>query len=206
MRRFAGGSYVSQNHLAPSPENLQILEHFGCRVVLHLRDPRQALVSLVHHLDRVCNGDDSERLLMFAPRTPPGYFASDFARKLDWQIDTYLPLMTDWITRWVALHDARRLPILLTNCAEMSRDIGALCRRICDFSGIPSERLRLVDIPKTIDNHFRLGDDGEWLRVYSPEQIERAGAIVPAELARRFGWSMPEARPDRRFPPHSRVA
>jgi hypothetical protein len=46
---FSGGGFVSQNHLAPSAENLQILQHFKLKMVLHLRDPRQALLSWIHY-------------------------------------------------------------------------------------------------------------------------------------------------------------
>jgi hypothetical protein len=45
---FSGGGFVSQNHLAPSPENLQILQYLGLKMILHLRDPRQALLSWVY--------------------------------------------------------------------------------------------------------------------------------------------------------------
>jgi hypothetical protein len=193
MRRFAGGAFVSQNHLAPSIENLQVLDHFDCRMVLHIRDPRQALVSWTHHLDRVCAHDDSETLLLLAPRTPHGYFARSFAEKLDWQIDNYLPRSIEWLSRWVAIHDSGALPILLTTYAELSGDIADLCRRICDFNGIPRAAFRLVEVPKTIDNHFRLGDDGEWRRVFSSDQIRRANTLLPSALADRFGWPHPGA-------------
>jgi hypothetical protein len=56
------------------------------------------------------------------------------------------------------------------------------------------EGLSFVDIPKTIDNHFRLADDEEWLRVLDPAQIERVNALLPSELARRFGWLHAVAR------------
>jgi hypothetical protein len=199
IARFAAGSFVSQNHLAPSPENLQLLEHFGCSVVLHVRDPRQAMVSWVHHLDRLCHDDDSEILLLFTPRTPRGYFTWDLVRKLDWQIANHLPQSVDWLGRWIAIHDQRRLPVILTTYEELCCDIGALCRRICDFSGIRHEDFRLVDIPKTIDNHFRLGDDSEWRRLCSPDQVERASALLPPALADRFGW-VREDRPRYRPP------
>src|SRR5262245_18325616 len=42
-RMIGGGGYVSQNHLSPSPENLQIIQHFKLKMILQLRDPRQAL-------------------------------------------------------------------------------------------------------------------------------------------------------------------
>jgi DNA-binding transcriptional LysR family regulator len=51
-RALVGGGYVAQSHLAPSLENLQILQHYRLKTVLHLRDPRQALLSWVHHIAR----------------------------------------------------------------------------------------------------------------------------------------------------------
>jgi hypothetical protein len=191
MRLFANGGFVSQNHLAPSIENLQILRHFGCRMVLHVRDPRQALVSWVHHIDRVYRQDGSTALLLLAPRPPSIYFSWDFMQKLDWQIDHYLPLTIDWLVRWLAVYDDSRLAILLTTYDELSRDIVGLCRRVCDFYKIPADRFRFREIPKTMDNHFRLADDGEWLRVLSAAQIERADAMMPPGLALRFAWRQP---------------
>jgi hypothetical protein len=197
LHTFVAGSFVAQSHLAPSPENLRQLSHFGCRVVLHIRDPRQALLSWLHHLDRI--RDNAEALLLCAAQPPARYFEWDLARKLDWQIDHYLPLEIDWLRGWVAIHDRHHdTPVLLTTYEELTADIGKLCRRICDFAGIESNRFRLVDIPKTIDVHFRSGDDNEWRRVYSPAQIARANAMLAGELASRFGWltaPMPEERP-----------
>ena len=89
---FSGGGFVSQNHLAPSPENLQILQHFKLKMVLHLRDPRQALLSWIHYLHYITHGNDtSEQLLYFTPRTPFGYFELSLSRQIDWQIENYMP-------------------------------------------------------------------------------------------------------------------
>jgi len=191
MHVFASGSFVSPNHLAPSTENLEILDHFACRLVLHVREPRQALLSWIHHLDRIGCGDiRSEVLLWCPPRLPAGYFTWNFPRKLDWQIDNYLPRLIDWLVRWVRIHDEARIPVLLTTYGDLS-DIGDLCRRICDFCGIARGQFSLVDVPKTIDNHFRLGDDSEWRRIYSSEQVERATAKLPPGFAHRFRWFVP---------------
>jgi hypothetical protein len=188
MQAFAKGGWVAQDHLAPSLENLQILKHFGCAMVLHVRDPRQAMVSWTHHLDRIYRKHGEEPLLLVAPCPPSGYFAWNFTDKVDWQIDHYLPQAIDWLVRWLAVHDNGEIPVLLTDYGELSGDADRLCRRICGFYGIAVDGLRFVDIPKTIDNHFRLADDEEWLRVLDPAQIARVNALVPAELAARFGW------------------
>jgi hypothetical protein len=66
---FSGGGFVSQNHLAPSPENLQVLRHFKLKMILHLRDPRQALLSWIHYLHHITGGNDmSQELLYVTPR------------------------------------------------------------------------------------------------------------------------------------------
>jgi hypothetical protein len=186
MRIFIDGNFVAQSHLAPSPENLRQLSHFHCRMVLHVRDPRQALLSWVHHLDRISG--DAGALLLCAVHPPTGYFDWDLTRKLDWQIEHYLPLEIDWLSRWVSVHDHGVIPILLTTYEELAAGAGPVCQRICNFAGIGTNPLHLVDIPKTSDVHFRLGENNEWRRVYSPSQIARADAMLPNELVARFGW------------------
>jgi hypothetical protein len=193
MRRFVGGGYISQNHLAPSPENLQILEHFRCPVVLHLRDPRQALVSWTHHADSVYRRQGEEALLLFPRRPPAAYFSWDLTQKLDWQIDHYWPVLIDWLERWLDVHDAARFPVLLTTYGELCGDIVGLCRRICDFCGVAADRFRFVELPKTDEYHYRLADDGEWLRVLSAGQIDRVNRTLPPEIAYRLGWPHPTA-------------
>jgi len=190
MQVFAKGGWVAQDHLAPSLENLQILRHFGCAMVLHVRDPRQAMVSWLHHLDRIYRQQGEEPLLLVAPRPPAGYFTWDFTDKVDWQIDHYLPQAIDWLVRWIAVHDRGEIRVLLTDYRELNSNAGRLCRRICGFYGIAVDGLRFVDIPKTIDNHFRLADDEEWLRVLNPVQIARVNALLRPELARRFEWPL----------------
>jgi hypothetical protein len=194
MQAFAKGGWVAQDHLAPSLENLQILRHFGCAMVLHVRDPRQAMVSWLHHLDRIHRKHGEEPLLLVAPRPPASYFTWDFTDKAGWQIDHYLPLAIDWLVRWLAIHDSGEIRVLLTDYRELNGDVGRLYRRICGFYEIAADGLRFVDIPKTIDHHFRLADDEEWLRVLNPVQIARVNALLPPELARRFEWPHVPAR------------
>ena len=191
IRRFVGGGYISQDHLAPSPENVQILEHFHCRVVLHVRDPRQALVSWTHHADDVYRREGEEALLLFPERPPTAYFSWDFAQKLDWQIDHYWPVLISWLVHWLEVRDTGRLPVLLTTYDELRDDIVGLCRRICDFCGVADDRFRFVEIPKTAEYHYRLADGGEWLRVLSTTQRDRVNATLPPEIACRLGWPHP---------------
>jgi hypothetical protein len=187
--RFASGGYVSQNHLAPSPENLQILQHLKQKVVLHLRDPREALLSWVHHLDRVtARSDESVELLYVAPRPQAGYFALPLMRKIDWQLEHYLPQMVAWATRWVEVADRKTIPILITLQHDLKRDERAFFGQILDFYDFDRD-YNLPKLPRTLnDTHFRLADPDEWRRTFTLDQMNRANAMIPPLLRRRFGW------------------
>ncbi len=52
MIKFTQGGHVAQSHCDPSQLNLRILNFFGIDWVLHLRDPRGALLSWTHHIER----------------------------------------------------------------------------------------------------------------------------------------------------------
>src|SRR5262249_49844733 len=114
-KALIGSGCVAQNHLAPSLENLQVLQHFKVKMVLHLRDPRQDLLSWIHHTDwKADGGYENESLLYILPRPPAGYFKYSFYRKIDWQIENYLPQLVAWTQRWVEIADAGIIPILIT--------------------------------------------------------------------------------------------
>ncbi len=91
---FCGGGYVAQNHLASSAENLQILQQFKPKMLLHLRDPRQALLSWVYHVDWK---NKTEGLIVPGQ---PRYFESSLSSKIDWQIESHLGACpsSDWST------------------------------------------------------------------------------------------------------------
>jgi hypothetical protein len=188
VKKFVGGGYISQNHLAPSTENLQILQHYKLKMVLHLRDPRQALLSWLHHLDRITERNDaSEFLLYFVPRTPPGYFALPLSQKIDWQIENCLPDVITWTKRWVEVADQGTIPILITQQKDLQADEKAFFDSILAFYQHGLD-YALPDLPKTDETHFRRADPGEWVRTFTPAQATRATSEIPDTLRTRFGW------------------
>jgi hypothetical protein len=186
---FSRGGFISQNHLAPSLENLQILQHFKLKMVLHLRDPRQALLSWVHHLHYVTDGDDmSEALLYFAPRPPFGYFKFSLSRQIDWQIETYMPQLVRWAARWIEIADRDATPILITHQNDLRTKEKAFFDAILTFYQLNLD-YALPNLPRTLDEtHFRLADPMEWRRTFTADQAIQATALIPESLRMRFGW------------------
>jgi hypothetical protein len=195
-RTFSRGGFVSQNHLAPSPENLQVLRHFKLKMVLHMRDPRQALLSWVHHLQYVTGGNDtSEELLYVTPRPPFGYFKLSLSRQIDWQIDNYMPQLVHWAERWVEITDLNTIPIMITHQNALRTEEKAFFDKILAFYDIDLD-YALPNLARTIkETHFRLADPMEWSRTVTPEQGIRAASMIPKSLSIRFGWDDPAHTP-----------
>jgi hypothetical protein len=186
---FSRGGFVSQNHLAPSAENLQILQHFKLKMVLHLRDPRQALLSWIHYLHYITGGNDkSEQLLYFTPRTPPGYFEFSLSRQIDWQIANYMPQLVAWATRWVEIADRGTIPILITHQNDLRLEEKTFFDAILAFYQIDLDYV-LPNLARTMDEtHFRKADPMEWRRTFTPDQAMPATSLISDSMSKRFGW------------------
>ncbi|HEY5064923.1 MAG TPA: hypothetical protein VIJ04_08920 [Xanthobacteraceae bacterium] len=180
---FCAGGYIAQNHLASSAENMQLLEQFKPKMVLHLRDPRQALLSWVYHVDWKSITEPGSL------KMPPGYFEHSMSSKIDFQIEKYLPNLVSWVERWVEIAGQGRLPILITSQYELRRNEKAFFNAILSFYQIELD-FTPPNLPRTLEEtHFRKADPEEWKRTFTPEQAARATSAIPHALMRRFGWS-----------------
>jgi hypothetical protein len=188
-KTLIAGGCVAQNHFAPSIENLQILQHFRLKMVLHLRDPRQALLSWVHSTDWVSGGRaDSEMLLYSKPRPPVEYFERPLSGKIDWQIDNFLPQLIAWAARWLEIADYGTIPIWITHQDDLRTNEKTFFDSILAFYGLGRDYI-LPNLPRTMeDTHFRRADPMEWRQTLTPQQAARATSLIPASLQIRFGW------------------
>lgn len=189
--RVARGGTVCVEHVDANPRNLDRLVTNGIvKVVLHVRDPRQATLSWVHHVETL-TGDRAHFRRRLSPPLPSTYGTWDFSAKLAWHLKHHLPQLVRWTGDWVqaaAQRDAGT-EILFTRYEDFRQDDAAYFNRILDFYGI--SRGAFHDVMPTVAKenlHFRKGEVDEWVRVFSDEQREMAERAIPPQLARRFGW------------------
>lgn len=185
------GGAMTQFHLDASPANLQILRVVCPRLQLHLRDPRQATLSMTHHLRRLWDvHQDLNVLLPVQPVPDRKFFDWDLPTQNDWMIDHYLPGCIQWIGEWLAVADAQNtgLEVLLTTFEEMIRDEHEFISRTLEFFKIPAARFTHPNLNKTMAVHFRQGTPDEWRGVYTESQRARASAAIPSAWKNRFGW------------------
>ena len=188
VRAAAEGGLVVKEHLAPTPFNLRTLSAHGLdRVLIHLRDPRQATLSWVHF----ARDDINKRLMapLWRKIVPPGQVLdADLAVQIDWCIEHYLPHLVQFVADWLALEAAGdpAPKIQFMTFESFLQDSADYYSRTLAFCGIDPARFSQEAEAEIV--HLRKGRVDEWREVYSAAQRQRAWELIPEPLSRRFGW------------------
>lgn len=190
LRLFARGGAIAQNHLLPSAENLAALEGASLRrIVVHIRDPRQSMVSAVHHYARIYH-DSSGIGFLTRAEFPAGFPDWPDEKKIDYYLDRRFAEEVAWTAGWIALAKTppAGLAIKLTNFATFRRDPKVFFTGLLDFFGIAPATFDWTALrePRPEQLHFRKGETQEWRRVLTPEQAARASAMLPPAVADHF--------------------
>jgi len=181
---------IVKSHLLPTENNVEVYRRFTDRLVLHLRDPRQVLLSWVYHLD---SDKQADRPL------PPNYYLWDFNQKLNWHIDQTMPKIIAWITGWLEIKQREDkkpggLNIFVTTYDDLLINERDLLVKILVFNGISTRALdNYTHLPPESSPHFRKANPNEWKSACTAEQKHRLSDIVPPDLLRRFNWQVYES-------------
>jgi Sulfotransferase domain len=178
---FARGGACYTTHLHPLERNIARLKRAGVRkIIVHVRDPRQGILSGIHHIMRY---DDSSLHLK----------QNGFAeRAIDEQLEDVMALYARrilWLQGW--LEAEHELDILFSTFEDFVQNREAFVARYLDYYGGPTEYFR-PDLALTIregtDYHYRAGEIDEWKRVFSGPRRARLSDLLPTSIKRRFNW------------------
>ena len=119
LAEIALGNYVFQDHYEATEHNLFVLRQFLPKLVLHVRDVRQSLLSWIHHLNKI-RLDAMTQVILHIHKIPPVYFSKSIDYQIDFQIDVILPMMINWLAGWVheLENSEHNLSILVTTFEE----------------------------------------------------------------------------------------
>ena len=197
LDELVAGNAIAQQHVPPLDLNLRFIANRTKRFVVHVRDPRQATLSWVHHLDNFFAHKDIVPACAFgleavSPVLPGDYFDRSFEQKVDYQIDTHLPILARWIEEWLGAQGLYSFEILYTAYEDFLADQEKFISVILAHFGIPSSSFEWQKVPeRSPQNHYRLGNADEWRQAFTPEQMLRATSQIPDGLYERFGWRRP---------------
>lgn len=193
MRFFGKGGAIAQEHVPANPINIELANRHLTHMVIHVRDPRQATLSWVHHLERLrTSAREAHALRLIDPVLPEGYFERSMQEKVQWNLDHHLPACVSWITDWVDAIDAGQLKtqVLFTRFRKLREDPDGFFAEVFDFHRVnaPDFKTRKADQDMSKE-HYRKGSLDEWRSVFTPEQCEQATATMRADLFDQFEWS-----------------
>jgi hypothetical protein len=192
---LALGNLIAQQHLPARDINLSFLGRRLDRMIVHVRNPRQAMLSWLHHLDNFHAHRHIEPacelgLEAVTPALPPDYFERTISEKIDHLLDAHLPQLINWTEDWVDAADSRSgLEIRITTFENFVADPAAFLESLLDYFGIAQADFDATKLPRReARTHFRKGLTDEWRTVFSAAQQDKAAAMIPETLARRFAW------------------
>jgi hypothetical protein len=183
-RDYARGGACYVTHLDPSRETVARLKAAGLnKIIVHVRDPRQALVSLVHHFD------------MYPEQIVKHRDDADAGRSVSERAMSVLPFYANsihWITNWLELEG--EIDILFSTFEDFVTDRTAFVESYLKFYEGSRAYFSWQDAfgeHAGVDSHFRSGRTDEWREVFSEKDAEYLSSLLSQRLKGRFGWSDP---------------
>jgi hypothetical protein len=179
---FARGGACYTTHLYPKRVNIERLKQAGIKkVIVHVRDPRQTVLSMVHHVTMY-------------PDQLPWLSRNDFGNLA---IADQLSELTEffigrvlWIQGW--LDAESELDILFSTFEDFVSDRNAFTRRYLDYYGDHEQHFswqNAIQAQHGRDQHFRSGRTDEWRGVFPRREAEFLTTCIPKAMRERFNWS-----------------
>lgn len=159
---------ISWCHAEATPKVTSLLEQYDLPITVQMRDPRQAVLSFLYHMKGT-----------ISPDSP----LSETALKSF--ITHWFPQFIRWMESWIAYSYSHpeRVQILLYE--DMFENVSLHLEKILCFQGIPLESFdwSFEEIHEFWRQnhllHFRKGENDEWRRFFTPEQIQYLNNLMP---------------------------
>ncbi|MBF0266286.1 MAG: sulfotransferase domain-containing protein [Gammaproteobacteria bacterium] len=171
--------YIIQEHLAPNHENVLFLEHLLKKTIVHIRDPRQVILSMAHHFSTEFYLTGAFPLL----EAPANFLELDLTEKLNFIIDRFASELNQWLLGWIELFENKQknFQIMLTNHEILKNRPEYLFQEIMKFYGIEQIEFN-YERPVVGKAHYRKGTRNEWEKVFTEEQKQKVNSIFSDKI------------------------
>lgn len=201
VERLSLGGAIAQDHFLPTPLNIWSLQKYLDKMVVHIRDPRQAMLSSAIQMEayrqkhpEVIQYAEFNEFVNGPKSTVPLY------ERLDELIDKEFKGWVNFIDSWIQASHTSTLQILFTQHRELKEEPRRLFKKVLDFYHLSIKDFHL---PETTTEgsimtqspalnsphiHFRRGETNEWQGVFSSAQKQKMRNMMPDHFFERFGW------------------
>ncbi|ALS99058.1 sulfotransferase domain-containing protein [Lacimicrobium alkaliphilum] len=183
---FINRGGLMKSHISPTKFNQKVLEDGLSRcpdfkLILHLRDPRQALVSWIKFEDKM------KGPLKTYLHSKKEYNVQD---KFEYFYQVFYLTMVDFIQGWSELLDSSQLisNTLITTQEELKNHPQSLNEKLSNWIGLSPGNLAIDEKPVEGELHFRKGRTDEWKGFFSKEQINKLNQVLPVAIREKFLW------------------
>ncbi len=168
---------VLHEHCVADNTTVDQLKRVTDRVVVHIRDPRQAVVSMMHHFFDA--EEDVDRFGIEAARINPENWTST----LDYLIDEVFPVLLKYVIDWHKVSKEGPIDVSFVTYELFLRDPDQYFSNLfAIWESYPS-----LPVPD-INQHFRKGESSEWRNILTKSQQERVNRAIPSVLLEEFNW------------------
>jgi hypothetical protein len=182
VRDYARGGSCYTTHLDPSERNVRLIKEAGIqKIIVHVRDPRQSIISMIHH-----NGKYPDQAPTIANS---GFSTFDVGHQLQMLFGTYVDYIK-WLTNWVKAADV--LPIYFSDFKDFVEDRDKFIEGYLDYYGAPRkyfDHANAVTQHAGTDFHLRKGATDEWREVMPENYQKHFSFMLPQLVKERFGWA-----------------
>ncbi|XZN90172.1 MAG: tetratricopeptide repeat protein [Microcoleus sp.] len=192
LSRMASGGVICNHHLPANSINLAFISMWLDKLIVHVRDPRQATLSLVHHLNRLKN-EAPMALILTSHLFEEGYFSMSLTDQISWQIEKgYFRETINFIENWLNISESPSFhpQILFTKQEDLALKPKQFFQEILDFYEIENSTFIVPALPQfNANSHQRKGSVDEWKTIFTDEQLEKTSSLISKKLIERFNWS-----------------
>jgi len=182
-------SSFSHCHVQASKDNLSIISANIEKIFMLVRDPRQVLISYVHHLRR----KPVHKYDLTFINEKDNYFNLSFEEQLEWCLKNGLYRdIIDFIQGWIEVEKFKKFPgkILILTQEELVTKKDFFFKQLMNFYNIDDNKYSIPNDPKfNSKTSYRKGSINEWKTVFNNSQKEYALNLITKDMRERFKWS-----------------
>jgi len=173
------------SHAYSNDFNRLAITQYVDKLIVNVRDPRQATLSHIHNLNLIHRQAGKEQLLL-SVHLPQKYFLWSLSEQITWQIDQgFFPKAIQFIQGWLEADEDPNFypPILFTRYEHLVEAPEKYFTRILEFYGFSESSFDFPEQPKFQEkSHYRKGEIDEWKKVFTSEQADKACSMLPEKV------------------------
>ena len=168
---------VAHEHLVADKETVAKLSRVASSVVVHVRDPRQVLISMAHPFIEA--GAEVARFGV----NPKKIDRDNMTEMFDYLIETVFPVLVKYVNDWVNVSRGGPVEVAFLQYEQFIVNPSAYFSALAKAIGDPD-----LKITSGYSQHYRKGKIDEWRDVLTNRQQVIVNSGIPRELREQFGW------------------